>query len=246
MTTLTQQYRDKITTMLDAIVADTDGCMELAISMVTEALVNDSMIYVVGSGHSHMVAEEVFYRAGGIAAAQAILEPELMLHLGARRSTAAERKEGTAAQVLARYAIKSGDIVFVVSNSGRNAFPIECALVAKSHGAKVVALTSLITSSAITSRHSSGQLLKDIADIVLDNQAPVGDATLAVPALGVTMAPASTITGTFTLNAILAESVSRATKRGAKVDVYQSANAPGQDHSAEQMAERWQKRVVGL
>lgn len=246
MASLTQQYRDKIGSMLDAIVADGDGSMEKAIAAVTSTLVNDGMIYVVGSGHSHMVAEEVFYRAGGIAAAQAILEPELMLHLGARRSTAAERKEGTAAQVLARHAIKPGDIVVVVSNSGRNAFPIECAMVAKSAGATVIALTSLLTSQFITSRHSSGRLLKDISDIVLDNHAPVGDATLAVPGLGGTMAPASTITGVFILNSILVESVARATQRGTKVDVYQSANAPGQDNSATDMAERWQARVVGL
>ncbi len=246
MPSLTQQYRDKITTMLDAIVADKDGNMEKAIAAVTAALVNDGMAYVVGSGHSHMVAEEVFYRAGGIAAAQAILEPELMLHQGARRSSAAERKEGTAAQVLARYTIKPGDIMVVVSNSGRNAFPIECALVAKSRGATVIALTSLLTSQFITSRHSSGKVLKEIADIVLDNHAPVGDATLIVPLHGAAMAPASTITGAFVLNTILAESVARAMEKGVKVDVYQSANAPGQDGSAENMAQRWSKRVVGL
>jgi uncharacterized phosphosugar-binding protein len=246
MTSLTRQYRDQVTAMLDAIVADADGSMEKAIAAVAAALVNDGLVHVAGSGHSHMVAEEVFYRAGGIAAAQAILEPELMLHLGARRSTAAERMEGTAAHVLARYAITPGDIVVVVSNSGRNAFPIECAMVAKSNGATVIALTSLVTSQCVTSRHSSGTLLKDIADIVLDNHAPVGDATLAVPLHGAAMAPVSTITGVFILNTILAEAVARAAKKGVKVDVYQSANAPGQDGSAEDMAQRWSQRVIGL
>ena len=232
--------------MLDAIVVDRTGSMEQAVLAVTAALSSDHMIYVAGTGHSHMLAEEVFYRAGGIAAAQAILEPELMLHLGASRSTAAERKEGTAERTLTRYSIGPGDVAFVVSNSGRNAFPIECALGAKSRGATVIAHTSLLTTSAITSRHSTGKLLKDVADIVLDNQAPVGDATLAVPGLGCSMAPASTITGAFMLNAILAESVSRATQQGVKVDVYRSANAPGQDHSAGEMAARWGKRVIGL
>jgi uncharacterized phosphosugar-binding protein len=246
MKSLTHLYRDKIAAMLDAIVADTHGSLADAISIVTEALIKDHMIYVVGTGHSHMLAEEVFYRAGGIAAAQAILEPELMLHLGASQSTVAERKEGLAERTLSRYPITSGDVVFVVSNSGRNAFPIECALGAKSRGAKVIALTSLLTTNAVTSRHSSGKLLKDIADIVLDNQAPVGDASLTVAGTSVSMAPVSSITGCFILNTILAEAVSRAAHRGVNVDVYQSANAPGKDHSAEQMAERWKARVIGL
>ena len=98
---------------------------------VADALAADGLVYVTGSGHSHMIAEEVFYRAGGAAAVQAILDPALMLHQGAHRSTVLERLEGYAETVLEDYPIGPRDVLFVASNSGRNAFPIEAALFAR-------------------------------------------------------------------------------------------------------------------
>jgi uncharacterized phosphosugar-binding protein len=246
MADLGRQYRDHIVDILDRVLAEQATALDAAIAAVAAALAADKLVYVAGSGHSHLIAEEVFYRAGGIAAAQAILDPDLMLHLGAERSTLLEREEGRAAKALLGYPIGRGDVVFVVSNSGRNAYPIEMALAARERGATAVALTSLRHASSSTSRHSSGKLLYQVADIVIDNGGEYGDAMLPISGREVRMVPSSTIAGVFILNTILAQAVEDLARRGVAVDVYQSANMQGAEADTKALIERWRQRIQGL
>lgn len=240
-----RRYRDKLVDILDRVLDTQPAAFDAARDAVATALASDHLIYVAGSGHSHLLAEEVFYRAGGIAAAQAILDPDLMLHLGAERSTLLEREEGRADRALADYPVGPGDVVFIASNSGRNAYPIEMALACKARGAVTIAITSLRHASAITSRHGSGKLLYEVTDLVLDNGGEYGDAALVV-AGDRHMGPTSTISGVFILNAVLAEAVDALAARGVEVDVYQSANMQGAEAAAEEMIRRWQTRIRGL
>lgn len=244
--TLRTQYREQIAAILDAVVTEEAGALDAARAAVVEALAADRLVHVAGSGHSHLLAEEVFYRAGGIAAAEAILDPELMLHQGAHRSTELEREEGRAETVLRRYRIEPGDVVFIASNSGRNAYPIEMALGAKARGATTIAITSLQHARQAPSRHGSGKRLFEVADIVIDNHGAYGDASLAIPGRPVRMGPTSTIAGVFILNAILAEAVATLAERGIDVDVYQSANMAGAQDDGDAMVRRWQPRIHGL
>jgi uncharacterized phosphosugar-binding protein len=246
MADLRRQYRDRIVDILDRVLLDQAAALHAAVAAVSAALAADKLVYVAGSGHSHLLAEEVFYRAGGIAAAQAILDPDLMLHLGAERSTLLEREEGRAAKVLLGYSVGPGDVVFIASNSGRNAYPIEMALAARQRGATTVALTSLRHAASISSRHSSGKLLYQVADIVIDNGGEYGDAMLPISGRDVRMGPSSTIAGVFILNAILAEAVDDLARRSITVDVYQSANMQGAEAAAQDLIERWRPRMRGL
>ncbi len=133
--------------------------LEQAADWVASALMQQKFIFTFGSGHSHTLAEEMFYRAGGLARSIPILDENLMVHKSASASTDWERKEGYAAEVLKRYSLGSGDVLFVVSNSGRNAVPIEMAMEANKRGAKVIAISSTKHSSGFASRHSSGKKL---------------------------------------------------------------------------------------
>ena len=265
MTALRQTYRDQIVAIMDRTLANEAAPLDAARDAIAAALRADRLIHVAGSGHSHLIALEVFYRAGGIAAAQALLDEDLMLHRGAERSTLLERESGRAAAVLARHRVSPGDVVIIVSNSGRNAYPVEFALLARAAGAVTIALTSRQHSTAVASRHTSGKRLFELADIVLDNGGVPGDAGLQIPGLQIPglqipglqvtglqvpghagkMGPTSTIIGVWMLNLLLAEAVAQLAAEGISVDVWQSANADQGDNSAALIA-RWRTRLHGL
>jgi uncharacterized phosphosugar-binding protein len=242
--TLVDEYRDNIIAMLKELVSTQRGKFAQAQGWVADVLAQGGLVYVTGSGHSHMIAEEVFYRAGGAAPVQAILDPALMLHQGAHRSTVLERLEGYARIVLQDYPIGPKDIVLIASNSGRNAFPIEAALFAREKGAKTIAITSSDHAAHVTSRHKSGRMLHEVADLVIDNHAPYGDACLTIPNSDKRMGSTSTISGAFIVNAVMAEAVANLARRGIDVDIYRSANVA--DADAEEIVKRWRARIRGL
>lgn len=246
MTQLRRRYRDQLVATLDAVLGANAAGLDAARDAVAAALEADRIVYAAGSGHSHLIALEAFYRAGGIAAAQALLDEDLMLHRGAERSTHLERESGRAEAVLGRFPVGQGDVVIIVSNSGRNAYPIELALGARARGATSIAITSLSHARSTSSRHESGRRLFEIADIVLDNCGVYGDAAVPIVGRDVAMGPTSTIVGVYLINTLLAEAVETLAARGIAPDVYQSANMQGAEAQAEAMIARWRHRIVGL
>jgi uncharacterized phosphosugar-binding protein len=198
--------------------------IQQAAQWVSQALINNRRIYAFGTGHSHALAQEVFYRAGGLVCATPILDEKLMLHVSAAESSDWERKEGYAAEILARYPVAAGDILFVASNSGRNAVPIEMAIVARARGLKVIAITSRQHSAQFASRHSSGKKLAEVANLVIDNCGVPGDACVSVPGLSQKVGATSTITGALIINLIMVEATAQAVAAGVKPEIYASSN----------------------
>lgn len=241
-----RRYRDRIVQILDRIVSEHTDAFDAARDAIVAALVADRLIYATGSGHSHLIAAEAFFRAGGIAAVQPILDPALMLHVSASQSSLIEREVGRAETIIAQYDIKPGDVVFIASNSGRNAYPIEMAMAAKARGATTIALTSMQHSQQVASRHPSGKRLFELTDIILDNGAAYGDASLHVGPNGLMMGPTSTISGAFIINAVIAEAVDLLADRDFAVDVYQSSNGRGGKTATDALVHRWQSRIRGL
>ncbi len=221
----TRAYLDAIQARLDMLVnAQADG-LQRAVDVVYAALDQDAMIYLFGTGHSHLIAEEGHYRAGGLAAVCPILLSSLMLHEGAILSTQLERTSGLAEAILNRYALVPGSVMFIFSNSGVNALPVEMAMVAKARGLTVIGVVALAYAAAAPAG-PSGKKLADIADIVIDNQGIPGDALIPVREAGEAMGPLSTIAGAFILNAILIEACMRMEREGKQAPIYISANMP--------------------
>ena len=140
MTTALDTYFETVARQLSELRATQREATGQAAGWVEQTLCSDRLIYAFGSGHSHALVEELFYRAGGLVGVVPIFDENLMLHRSATGSTEWERKEGYAETVLARHAIAPGDLLFVVSNSGRNAVPIEMALGGRQRGARVIAI----------------------------------------------------------------------------------------------------------
>ena len=202
--------------------------LEAAVEAVLSSVRAGGLTYVFGTGHSHLLALELHYRAGGPAFVVPVLDEALMLHEGALASTARERETGIAAQVLGRYPISARDVLIVISNSGVNAVPVEAAEAGRSAGARVVALTSLDYSAAA----ARGRVrLADLADVVIDNGLPPGDAMAVLPGTALRAGPGSTAIGAAMLQALFAEVAARLAAEGPP-PIYLSANMPGaEDHN---------------
>ena len=100
--------------------------IEKAAQLMTESCLKGGRIYVFGSGHSHLIAEEMYVRAGGLTMVHAILPPEMSLvNNMVLKSTLLERLDGYASALLELYQLDEKDTLMVVSNSGRNAVPVE-------------------------------------------------------------------------------------------------------------------------
>lgn len=228
-TNLARTYLHEIRQLLDQVEETQIASIVRAGEIVAQALASGRTLWVFGSGHSHMMGEELFSRAGGLAGVQAVLEPSVMVHVDVWRSSELERQEGLAASMLQKYPLKPGDVLIVASNSGRNPLPIEAAMIAKERGLHVIALTSLTHSRSVASRHSSGKRLLDVADLVLDNGCPAGDAVLEVPGSKAKACGTSTVVGAAILNSVMAAAIGHLLELGVTPPLLSSANLDGTD-----------------
>ncbi|BAB07044.1 sugar isomerase domain-containing protein [Halalkalibacterium halodurans] len=197
--------------------------------LVSEAVMNGGRFYVFGSGHSHMIAEEIYNRAGGLALVTAILPPELMLHERPNKSTYLERIEGLSKSYLKLHQVTNKDVIMIISNSGRNTVPVEMAIESRNIGAKVIAMTSMKHSQKVTSRHKSGKKLYEYADVVLDNGAPVGDAGFQIANSEIYSGATSDSIGCFLAQALIVETLHLLVQQGFEPPVFKSSNVDGAD-----------------
>ncbi len=236
-----QSYMAAVRDLLDRVSETQLPAMLQAGQAIADAIRRDGLVYLFGTGHSHMLAEEGHYRAGGLAPVVPVLASAFMLHQSASNSSVMERLAGLAPAVLERYPLTANDVLIVFSNSGVNAAPVEAAQTAKAKGLIVIAITSVDYSSHAR-LGPAGQRLFEVADIVLDNQGPPGDALVEVGSSGLRTGPMSTIVGAFLLNAVLTEAVFQLEADGKELPVYISSNMPGApDHNA-RLLERFRAR----
>jgi uncharacterized phosphosugar-binding protein len=196
-----------------------------AAEVVADALSAGNQFWAFGTGHSHVIAEELYGRAGGLAEVRAVLEPGLMLHEGLLKSSLLERLGGLAEVLLQVNEIRAGDVLLIASNSGRNAVPVEFAVGAREAGAKVIALTSLAHSTAVSSRAPGGLRLFEVADVVIDNCGVPGDALIEVEGSPERTGSTSTMVGALLVQALTVEVVTLLTERGQAPNVLRSLNA---------------------
>ena len=221
------EYFDNMIALMERVYEKDKSNIEAAVNACYASLKNGGMIYTFGTGHSHLLAEEIFYRAGGLVKVYPMLDEGLMLHAGAAKSTTLERLEGYAAILAEHYDLRAGSTLFVFSNSGRNSVSVEMVLEAKKRGLTVIAITNMEHTSSIASRHSSGKKICDVADIVIDNHGCYGDAAIEIGKYKV--GPTSTSIGAAILQAIVCGIVERAKNENADIEVFSSSNIDGGD-----------------
>lgn len=199
-----------------------------AAGLVADALAVGREVHAFGSGHSHMLVEELFYRAGGLVGIRPLLFEGLMLHANAPLSTRLERLPGLAAALLDEHGVQDGDVMLVFSNSGRNAVTIETANEARARGVAIIAVTS-VQHSRSTAPRIGGKLLLELADVVIDNGGVPGDAIVALDGFDQSVAPTSSAVGAAIVNAIVAEACGLLLERGIAPQVFASSNTDSGD-----------------
>ncbi len=240
------EYLDIVSALVRRVRDEQLPTVDAAASRIAECIVNGGLWHVFGTGHSQLLAAEVFYRAGGLVPVNAILDLPLSVLVSARRSTWLERVPGYADQLLQDEPVSAGDVVLVISNSGRNAVPIEVALAAKECGATVLALTSVDFSRRVGSRHPSGRKLLDCADLVFDNYGADGDAAVEIPGCGTAVAATSTVVGSALLQSLVAATVAELQRRGHRAPVWHSANGDLGERSNAAFLTEYQHRIKRL
>ena len=239
-------YWDTVSRALPETVERAQESIARAADLIAAALRDKGVIQVFGTGHSQALAMEVAGRAGGLVPTNQLSLRDRVLFGGEDPDIAldpfAERDPSVAAKVLDLAEIHPSDIFLIASQSGGNGAIVEMARLVRERGHRVIALTSVAHSSAITARHPSGRRLFELADVVLDNGAPYGDSPLRL-ADGTGVCALSTVTGVVLLQMTLAETVSRLLAAGVTPPLYQSANVPGSDERNARLEAEYAGRI---
>ncbi|GGE16090.1 hypothetical protein GCM10011571_17150 [Marinithermofilum abyssi] len=217
--------------------------LEIAAQRLVKGVEQGGVLHVLGCGHSHMIAEEIFFRAGGSFFVNPILDPGLMLHNGVIKSTRLERLTGYVEAILEDVDFRENDLFFIVSNSGRNVVPIDAALYAKERKVYTLSISSFAHSKSVSSRHPSGKRLFEITDLALDNCGEIGDAQLEIPGLNERYGATSSVVGIVLVQTLMSMAIENMVEKGIKPPLIRSANLDGTDDQNRRNMQKYQKRI---
>jgi uncharacterized phosphosugar-binding protein len=227
---LAEKYFDKAFELLQRLQDTQLERIEQAAEVTAQAVADGHTLYVWGGPHSSLPMQDIFWRAGGLALVNPVFTPGLSLEVGPIYLTSfLERVEGAGREFFSQIGAEPGDVIILISTSGRNAFPIEMAMSAKETGLKVIGMTSMTYTNAVASRHSSGKKMYEYCDVVLDNLTMPGDAVLEDERLPQKVGPTSGWVGCLILQALMAEVAERLADKDVVPPIYFALNLDGQE-----------------
>ncbi len=239
-----ETYFRNIKDILDSVLEGEMDSMEQTALCFADTIEHKQSIYVFGCSHGAIIAEELFYRAGGLAVINPLFNPSLMLNVRPVTLTSRfERLEGQSKAILEESSAKTGDVIVIHSVSGRNAGVVEMALEAKEKGMTVIGLTNLDYSKKNTSRHSSGKRLFELCDICIDNRGEYGDGSVEIKGIGEKAGATSTVIGASIMNGIVVRTAELLAERGIRPPVLHSANADGGDEINKSIFEEYRSCI---
>jgi len=236
-------YAQTVGELLSTIVKEEEAAVGRAARLMADTIATDNLIHVIGTGgHSNMGAYEMFCRAGGLRATNAILDPGTLLSHGTRRSSLIERTPGYGVAVMEAYDVKDGALI-IVNAYGINAMTIDVALEARKRGLPTIGVTSREFSEQVPSdhpaRHPSGKNLCDNVDIHVDCHMPYGDAVVSLEGMEAKVAPVSTLVNSFVLNLLVIRTCEHMLAGGVVPPVWISSNVSGADKINEALNARY-------
>ncbi|MEW2292088.1 SIS domain-containing protein [Streptomyces sp. NPDC006743] len=243
--TLAGQYFDAAIGLLQRVRDEEADAVTAAGTLLADTVADGGRLFAFGAGHSSLAAQDLVYRAGGLALVNLLAVPGAVGVdvVPATLGSALERVDGLATAVLDTSPLRAGDALVIVSLSGRNALPVEMALHARALGVRVIGVTSVAYATATTSRHTSGTFLKDHCDLVLDSKIAVGDAELTLDTVPAPFAPASTVVTSALLQAVVATAAGVLADRGVEPPLLRSGNVDGGHEWNGRIFDRYADRI---
>lgn len=239
-----ERYFKEIQCILSEVMDTQAENIETAAGMVAKANEDKNNIFAFGCNHAGLLSLELFYRTGGLVTINPIRAPGMMCELTPMTMTSEmERMEDYGKIILKNTPIKKDDILLIHSVSGRNAVTVDMALYAREIGVKVIAITNMNTTTAVSSRHGSGKKLYECADIVIDNKGCVGDACIEIDGMIEKTAPTSTAVGAVIVNAITARVCEIMTEKGLIPPVFVSANLDEGDKHNKKILDEYKNNI---
>jgi uncharacterized phosphosugar-binding protein len=243
MTNSAMDYLNQAQSILNRIQTTQMEAIERAAELCTKAISGDGLVHMFGSGHSRIFVEEMFPRHGSFPGFHPIVELSLTYHNlvvgsnGQRQAMFLEHVEGFGQVILRNFVFAPPDCFLIFSNSGINEVVIDVALEAKQQGLPVIAVVSVEHCKASAALHSSGKKLTDIADVLIDNCTPGGDALVHVPGLVEPVGPGSTIGAAAVTNALKCRVAEKLTTLGQPPIVLTSSYFIGSEASRQRFDE---------
>ena len=224
------RYYSRVTAILsEAFEAEREN-IEAAAEAIAKANEEHRSIFGFGYNHAGLVTLELFYRSGGMVTINPIRAPGMMLEISpATMTSEMERMHGYGKIILNGEPAKAGDVIIIHSVSGRNAVTVDMAEAAKEKGMTVIVVTNMTTATSVTSRHPSGKMLHDFADILINNHGDLGDASVELEGFPQKLAPTSTSVGAALLNAAVVRASEILLEKGIQPPVFMSGNIDGGD-----------------
>ncbi|MFJ6844412.1 SIS domain-containing protein [Streptomyces griseoluteus] len=214
-------------------------------TLLADTVESGGRLFAFGAGHSSLPAQDVVYRAGGLALMNLLAVPGVVgIDVSpAVLGSALERVDGLATAVLDSSPLREGDALVIISLSGRNALPVEMAQHARALGIKVIGVTSVAYATGTASRHRSGTFLKDHCDVVLDSKIAVGDAELSLDTVAAPFAPASTVVTSALMQSVVATAAATLADRGVEPPLLRSGNVDGGHDWNARIMEKYGDRI---
>lgn len=231
-------YIDAITQRLSLLEDQSEAIAEAG-RVCAEHIGAGRLVHVFGAGHSRMMCEEAYPRIGAIVGFHPIVELAVTHFTpvvggnGLRQALFLERVEGYGRVILEESVAERGDAVIVFSSSGVEHIIMDFVDAAKDLGLPVIGVTSLEYSSTAAAERGGARRLADVADLVIDNHVPAGDAVVELDGLAERVGPSASILNLAVMNSIATATGRSLLDRGVEPMVFGSPHLVGEERSRE-------------
>ncbi|MFN8440582.1 MAG: SIS domain-containing protein [Caldilineaceae bacterium] len=245
-------YLASIEQILQRIASTQLDSVEQAAEICAYSIANGGLVHLFGTGHSRMMIEEIFPRHGSFPGFHSIVELSLTFHNqvvgsnGQRQAMFLEHIEGLSKAILRNFVLSEPDSFIIFSNSGVNEVVVDMAIEVKKLGLPLIALVSVDHCTQSAAKHSSGKKLIDLADVILDNCVPAGDALVTIPGLDDPVGPGSTVGAATVVNMLKVAVAEKLTQLGKPPKVLTSSYFIGAEESKKRFDESYDEYRRGL